>query len=243
MELYIAVCEDNPLEQKQLLSLIEDSGISAKIMAFTCGEAFLKEFSTGRFDLIFMDIYLGGMTGVEIASKIRETDESVPIAFTTTSTEFTLESYRLGALKYIEKPVKKKAVQELLEIVRLKKENRPRLLLKMNGKDILIDFQRILYVEQKAHILRVFLAGGEILLVNEKLKNIESQFEEQNFIRCHKSYLVNLAYVKELNREFRLFSMKEGQNVLIRRESMPAAQKALADYLFEKLKHHGNRQE
>lgn len=232
--LQIAVCEDSIEEQKQLISLIENSGIPTKTTVFNSGEELLQEYRSGKFDLIFMDIYMDGMTGVEAVTAIRKIDENVHVAFATTSTDHALESYRLEALKYIEKPVKAKAVHGLLELTRLKKENTPRLMLKIKGKDISVPFERILYAEQKAHILFLFLAGGEVLHANEKLDNIEKQFAGQDFFRCHKSYLMNLAYVKSLEKELMVFSMKEGKNVHIRRESMAKAQKDFEAYLFDR---------
>ncbi len=238
--LQIAVCEDNIEEQQKLLSLIENSGIPSETTFFNSGEKLLREYKVRKFDLIFMDIYMNGMSGVEAVTAIRKIDENVPVAFTTTSTDYTLESYRLEALKYIEKPVKSKAVHELLELAQLKKENTPRLMLKIKGKDISVPFERILYAEQKAHTLFLFLEGGEVLQANEKLDNIEKQFEERNFFRCHKSYLVNFAYVKNLDKELMVFSIKEGHNVHIRRESMSKARKTFEAYLFDRTRRMSN---
>lgn len=232
--LQIAVCEDIIEEQKQLLSLIESSGISSKTTVFSRGEELLQEFRAGRFDLIFMDIYMDGISGVEAVAAIRKIDESVPVAFTTSSTDHTLESYRLEVLKYIEKPVKAKAVHNIVELARLKKENTPQLMLKINGKDISVPFERILYAEQKAHTLFLFLTCSEVLQANEKLDNIESQFEGQNFFRCHKSYMVNLVYVQSLDKELMVFNIKGGKNVHIRRESMTRARKAFEAYIFDR---------
>ncbi|WP_053956388.1 LytR/AlgR family response regulator transcription factor [Inediibacterium massiliense] len=229
----IAICEDNIEEQNHLLYLIENSDFPTKITIFNRGEELLKEYKVGKFDLIFMDIYMNGMSGVDAVTSIRKIDENVPVAFTTTSTDHTLESYRLEALKYLEKPVKTKAVHELLELARFKKENTPRLILKIKGKDIFVSFNRILYAEQKSHTLSLFLTGGEVLHANEKLDNIEKQFDGQNFFRCHKSYLVNFFYVKNLDKELMVFTMKEGKNVHIRRESMSKARKAFEAYLFD----------
>lgn len=239
-DLQIAVCEDLLEEQQRLLTQIQKSGIPASCTTFESGEAFLQDYRIGKYDLIFMDIYMVGITGIETVTAIREIDEAVPIAFVTTSTDHTLESYRLEALKYIEKPVKEKAVVELLRMAQLKKENTPRLILKIGGKDCSVAFERILYAEQKAHSLCLFLTGGEVLQVNEKLENVENQFLSQPFFRCHKSYLVNLSYVKALDSELMVFAMKEGKNVHIRRESMGKARKAFEAYLFEKARRMGD---
>lgn len=205
-----------------------------------CGEDFLKEYQQGKFDLVFMDIYMGGITGVDVVAKLREMGDAVPVAFITTSTDHALESYRLEVLKYIEKPLKERAVLELLQFAQLKKEHTPRLLLKKNGRELFLPFERILYAEQKNHTLYLYLTGGEIVQVKERMDVIEPQFAGQPFFRCHKSYMVNLAYVAELDRELMVFVMKEGHNVHIRRESMGKARKTFEAYLFATARRLGN---
>lgn len=237
--LHIAVCEDSAEEQEKLLAIFKQSEIPTQTAAFVNGEDFLKEYRQGKYDLLFMDIYMAGMTGVEVVTEIREMDEALIVAFITTSTEHTLESYRLKALKYIEKPVEKKAVLELLQFAQMKKENTPRLLLKIAGKDLSLPFERIIYVEQKDHTLYLHLTGGDILQASGKLNKIEPQFAEQAFFRCHKSYLVNLCHVAELDKELKVFVMSEGDLVYIRRESVSKAKKALKAYLFAEARREG----
>lgn len=231
--LNIAICEDNLDEQKHLLHIISNSKFMTKVTVFNCGKSLLSEFQAGKFDMIFMDIYMNGITGIETVTAIREIDENVSIAFTTTSTDHTLESYRLDAIKYIEKPVKEKSILKLLELVLLKKENTPELVLKIKGQTSCIPFERILYIEQKSHTLHLFLTGDELFKANEKIDSIIKQFEGQSFLRCHKSYLVNFFYVKNLDKELMVFAMKNGKNVHIRRESMSKARKAFEAYLFK----------
>lgn len=234
--LQAAVCEDDPAEQKNLLALIAESGIPTQCSTFSSGEAFLASYQPGKFDLIFMDIYMGGISGVETVTEIRKTDASVPIAFATTSTDHTLESYRLGVLEYIEKPVREKPVRELLELALLKRNNRPRLFLKIDGTDASVPFQRILYVEQRAHELLIHLTGGDSIRTNERLDAIEPRFGELGFFRCHKSFLVNLAYVQNFDRDLMVFTMQDGENVYIRRESLTEARKAYESYLFRQVR-------
>lgn len=230
--LHTAVCEDDPDDLQKLLAILQKSGIPIKTSVYSCGEEFLEGYRQGKFDLVLMDIYMDKITGVDVVARLREMDDGVPVAFLTVSTDHTLESYRLGVLKYIEKPPKEKDVLEMLQFAWLKKNHAPKLLLKRNGQELSVPFQRILYAEQKDHMLYLYLTGGETVRTKDHLDAIEPQFEGQTFFRCHKSYLVNLAYVAELNRELMMFVMKEGHNVYIRRKSMGNARKAFEAYLF-----------
>ena len=119
--LHIAICDDLPQEQETLLSMLAQSPLQTSCTLFRSGEELLEAFQPGAFDLLLVDIYMEGITGVEAVRRIREADEDVPVAFTTTSTDHTLESYRLSALKYLEKPVRQKDLNDLLRMVKLLK--------------------------------------------------------------------------------------------------------------------------
>ena len=130
----VAICDDLPGERDTLLDLLDRSPVETKSTLFGSGEEVLEAFRPGKFDLLLMDIYMDGMTGVEAVQKIREMDKAIPIAFTTTSTDHTLESYRLSVLKYLEKPVRQKDINDLLRLVKLQRDSAPRLAIRQNGK-------------------------------------------------------------------------------------------------------------
>lgn len=232
--LQIAVCEDTKPEEEKLLSLLQNSSIENHCTVFHSGEALLESYAVGLFDLLLMDIYMGGMTGVEAVSKIRETDAEIPIAFITTSTEHTLESYRLSALKYIEKPFKQKDVEEILKLAQLKKRNTPALMIKRNGNAEKIPFSQILYLEQQTHQVNIFLKAGDTVQIYEKLSALLPQLEGQDFFLCHKSFSVHLPFVRFIDTELKCFVMQNGKNVPIRRESMGKAKKSLEAFLFQR---------
>ncbi|MDD2958474.1 MAG: LytTR family DNA-binding domain-containing protein [Lachnospiraceae bacterium] len=232
--LKIAICEDMHNEEEKLLALLQKSSIPTSCTVFTSGEALLYAYQPQIFDLLLMDIYMGGITGVETITKIRETDEEIPVAFITTSTDHALESYRLSALKYIEKPFKQKDIEDILKLVLLKKNNVPSLMIQKNGKAEKIPFSQILYLEQQTHRLNIYLKNGEMVLIYEKLSALFSQLAEQDFFNSHKSFSVNLSFVRFIDTELKCFVMQNGRNVPIRRESMGKAKKALENFLFHK---------
>ena len=149
--LRLAICDDLPEEREALLALLEQAPIATVCAQFASSEELLEAFRPGGFDLLLMDIYMDGMTGVEAVRKIREMDETIPIAFTTTSTEHTLESYRLSVLKYLEKPVRQKDINDLLHLVKLQRDSAPRLTIRQGGETQKIPLSELFYLEQKAH--------------------------------------------------------------------------------------------
>lgn len=214
-------------EREKLLTILRESDVRNRSVEYESGEELLKDFSKGKYDLIFMDIYMSGITGIETVAKIREIDEEIPIAFTTTSEEYALESYRLKALKYIEKPVKSKDIEEMLKIALIKKTNVPSLIIKKNGESQKIPLSQIIYMEQQNHRLYIFMQNADNICLYEKLTDILPQLEGEGFFVPHKSYAVNLSFVQGIDKELKCFTMGNNKNVPIRRENMANAKKRI----------------
>ena len=172
------------------------------------------------------------MTGVEAVQKIREMDEHIPIAFTTTSTEHTLESYRLSVLKYLEKPVRQKDINDLLHLVKLQRDSAPRLTIRQNGETQKIPLSELFYLEQKGHHVVLSLKGGSTIQLYGKLSDLLPQLEGQPFFCPHKSYCVNLAFVRGINEEYQCYDMADGKKVPISRSNRAKAKRAWEDFLF-----------
>ena len=232
--LNIIICDDIQSDLNHLLEIIHSCSYKTNCITFTSGEQLVAAYQPLKYDLLLTDIYMDGMNGIEAVSKIRKIDKNIPVAFVTSSLDFALESYRLSALKYIEKPYKKEDVEEILRLAMLQKQNIPSLQLQKNGKERKIPFTNILYLEQHSHKLIVHLLDGSNEEFYEKLSNILEHLSSQSFYNCHKSYAVNLNYVQNINSEVRCFVMENNDNVPIRRESFVQAKKTLASFLFKK---------
>ena len=230
--LRLAICDDLPEEREALLALLEQAPIATVCAQFASSEELLEAFRPGGFDLLLMDIYMDGMTGVEAVRKIREMDETIPIAFTTTSTEHTLESYRLSVLKYLEKPVRQKDINDLLRLVKLQRDSVPRLTIHQNGTVQKLPLSELLYLEQKGHHVMISRKDGSIVQLYGKLSDLLPQLEGQPFFCPHKSYCVNLAFVRGINEEYQCYEMADGKMVPISRSNRARARRAWEDYLF-----------
>lgn len=239
--LRVAVCEDTECEEKKLLSVLSKAEIPTECAVFRSGEELVEGYKPNTFDLLLVDIYMGGMTGVDAVAKIRELDASVPVAFVTTSTDHALASYRLAALRYIEKPYGQKDIDDILRLAKMERDNAPGLVVRRNGREEKIRFSEIVYLEQQTHLVNIYLRDGRdgsdgcpSAQVYAKLSDLFPQFEGQPFFSPHKSFLANLACVRYIDAELKCFAMCNGKNVPIRRETMGKAKKALGDFLFGK---------
>lgn len=233
LPLNIAVCEDNPADAERLLSHIQSSGLAHRCDAFSSGEALLAAFAPGKYDIIFLDIYMAGLRGVDAAGKIRETDRAVMLVFTTTSTEHTLEGYRLKAAAYLEKPVKAQDVREALTLCLAKRNTAAYIPLLIEGANRKIPLESILFFEQQNHAATVHTHAG-ILRTSQlvKLAHIEPLLPD-TFFRCHHSYIVNLRAIRHVDKELMVFVMTDGSRVYIRHRDAKKAIQAYERALFD----------
>ena len=189
-QLNIAVCEDDRADLQHLCRLITANGASANVSAFETGEDFLAACQPDRFDLIFMDIYLDGLNGVETVRRVRSMGITAPVAFITISEDFAMDSYRLDVEKYIEKPARQEKVDESIALALRKKEER-RIDMIVWGRREPVEFSaaQLRYVEQREHFLTFYLTGGRVWRRKGKLNDLEPLLAKHSFFRCHKSYL------------------------------------------------------
>lgn len=101
----IALVDDDANAQAVLLHLLtEQIGSTHEITCFSGGEAFLEAWSAGRYELVILDIFMGSLSGMDVARRIRRTDGDVRLVFATSSNEFASESYEVNASFYLRKP-------------------------------------------------------------------------------------------------------------------------------------------
>lgn len=230
--LNIAICEDTKEDEEKLLSILEKIELRNRCTIFHSAKELLDVYHPQEFDLLLLDIYMEGMTGVEALTKIREIDEDIPVAFITISKDHALESYRLSALKYIEKPYQKKAIEDILKLAQMEKENAPSLVVHQNGKEQRIRLSQLVYLEAQGRQVNIYLKSGETVSVYEKLSALAPQLTEQPFFSPHKSYCINLGQVQYIDTELKCFFMTNSKNVPIRRETMGKAKQVLKEFLF-----------
>ena len=101
----LAIVDDNEIEQEIILNTLnayhKESGISLEIQSFSDGDSFLNAYKSGNYDLIFMDIFLKNLNGIDIVRKIRQSDLKVLIVFLTMSSDHIFEAAPLHFFDYI----------------------------------------------------------------------------------------------------------------------------------------------
>ncbi len=230
-ELKLALCEDDKEEMERLMDLAQAAAVPVRVTAFENGEAFLADYRPGRFDMVFMDIYMDGISGVEAVRRLREQEPELPVAFVTSSQDHALDGYRLKVAKYIEKPVTKEDMDSAIALAAQWREQAA-VEVVLQEKKLSLPVNRLVLVEQRAHYLLFWFEGGGTKQAKGRLDELEPQLAGFPFFRSHKSYLANLSHVVGIDQGLLVFCMKDGQSVYIRRDLLKKAKNAWEDWLF-----------
>ncbi|MDR3037532.1 MAG: LytTR family DNA-binding domain-containing protein [Coriobacteriales bacterium] len=228
--LRIALCEDTPVDADALTTLIDLSAIPYQLEVFPTGEALLEIFEKGRYHLIFLDVYMSELSGVETAERIRDIDTQVVIVFTTTSDDFTREGYRLNAYKYLLKPLVGADVVDSLELAVLKRDKAQGATLTVvtDNNPVIVPLSDIIYVESSNRKTLVY-SLDETYATTTTIDALEKLLPSPRFLRSHRSYIVNLDHVDDLADDF---IMDNGEIAYIAVKNHRKIKHAYDDYLF-----------
>lgn len=194
----IAIIEDNEEDLKRLKDCLEqyvkNCPYSFSIQHFSSGEDFLS--SGLSFHLVFMDIELPGINGLETAKRLRETSEDEVLVLITNMVQYAIHGYAVRAVDYIVKPVMYEQLalkmQGFLSIIKRKQKS---LLIKQKNSITKINIHQIRYIEIYKHDVFIQLEH-EKLECYGTLKEFENDLEGCGFVKCSQSCLVNLGYVQ-----------------------------------------------
>lgn len=237
--LHIALCDDRQ-DDREIVSRFLRSYFSAHpyeyaLTEYTWGEALADDYEDGlaTFDLIFLDIFMEGIWGMETARRVRRFAPNVPIVFLTTTPEYALESYDVRAYGYLMKPLAREKAEALLDRFLRDEYSRGQktLLVSERGRDHRIPYREIEYMESRRNLMLVHTVDGGAYRTYVKLADAETTLSSFGFLRCHQSYLVNLEWVKTAGDEF---IMASGARVPIRQRGGKAIRDACFQYLLER---------
>lgn len=155
---------------------------------------------SGNYDILFLDILMPGLSGIQAAHEIREFDRAAKIVFLTSSPDFAVESYEVRAYDYILKPVSKERIYRMLdELISETQKPQEGLTVKTQKGVAFILFSRLAYVEVMHKTLFFHLADGSVKEVNSSLAAFEDKLlSRPEFIKVHRSYMVNLWHINEV---------------------------------------------
>ncbi len=206
----IAICDDELIFAEELKELISgymtEKGLVFKIDTYSSGEDLVKlGIEVVRYTVVFLDINMEKMDGIKVAEKIRAASREVFIVFVTAYVSYSLEGYRLDAVRYLLKGSEnfQSTVNECMDAI-IGKLNysvaKRKFEFKEGTKEVSLD--RLLYIESKLHKLEFHIMEDNLntYTMYEKLSALEDTLKSDDFIRIHQSYLVNIKHIKNVVR-------------------------------------------
>ncbi|MGN0814663.1 MAG: LytR/AlgR family response regulator transcription factor [Candidatus Coproplasma sp.] len=199
----VAIVEDEALHTDLLVEMLncyaKTRGVLFSIASFNSIESFFTGYKP--FDLIFMDIELPGMNGMEGARRLRETDDVAVLIFITNMAQFAVCGYEVSAFDYIVKPLAYRSFSVKLDRAVAFLRNRADNHILVSNKDEVhnISLRDLLYVEVCGHKLVFHKINGEEVNTCGSLGKLAEELGGSGFSRCSSCYLLNMRYVSKVN--------------------------------------------
>ncbi len=203
----MAFCDDDLSILKELSILVDRYRVERNQnivhAAFQSPLELLAEVEWGnRLDIIFLDVLMPGQNGISVAREIRRYDTSVKIIYLTSSAEYAVDSYDVGAYFYQLKPIWQESFYRLMDSViqECRKGTENSLILRCKDGIARVELDKLQYCEVMSRTLLFHADGGKMVDSTGKLDELCEQLKEYEcFVRCHRSYLVNLDYVQNIS--------------------------------------------
>lgn len=233
----IAICDDNNTE-REFLEYLLGKYFSKVLVQYECvsynsGMSLYYDIEEGdEFDAVFLEILLKGFSGLDLARKLRGIGYKGKIIFGTISSDYAIQGYDVLASGYILKPYNIDNITETME--RVFRNYRPKFYrIRQKAQVICIPFNEILYIESNNSKCIIHRTENRSYVVYKQLNKIEKELDDERFLRCHQSFLVNMNYIEGADDKFILTS---GDIVMIRKRDKKDIHQLYMNYADKYLK-------
>ncbi len=245
MRLNIAVVEDDSAESMRLIAFIRnwfgihDSNELGTLKSYPNGIETVKDFRPGSFHIVFMDIIMEGLNGIETARLLRQLDSRLLIVFTTTSRDYAFDTFPLHPFDYLVKPYNQKDINSLFdEIIRFLSADEAVITLKVRHSEQKLRLSSISSVVSDDHNVNIFTDDGKCITVPMKFSDAEKLFAcDSRFIQCNRGIIINMSRVSAV--KLGSFVMKEGHVYPMRVRSRTKLEEIFSQYLISQMRNLG----
>ncbi|HRR78429.1 MAG TPA: LytTR family DNA-binding domain-containing protein [Ruminococcus sp.] len=192
----VAVCDDQQYHCDYLKKLLNEYSVEMNIYEFNNGGDLLR--SDEKFDIIFLDIDMPGIDGMEAAKELRARDKDVRIVFTTSHDEFVYDTFTVSAFRFLKKPVEYEKLVEALQRTEMEMLNTEHIVISHKGKISKIQLKNIVYMEAFGDGSYIYDSDKRFYESSYQLKWFEEKLKDKGFFRTHRSYLVSFRHVKKI---------------------------------------------
>lgn len=202
----IAICDDEKIIRKILKKYINDYFVKnsefCEIQEFSNGEELVAKYKND-FDIIFLDISMEMLNGIETAKEIRKTDETVCIFFVTALSDYATEGYKVRAYRYLIKPLDYLEFSEEIEdaLHEIEKYKNKNITIKNEQGLLTIENKNIVYVTVENRKLYIKTTKNESIIAYGTLKSLENKLNGTCFFMCHQGFIINMKYIEKVTND------------------------------------------
>lgn len=235
MNIEIAVCDDNEKDcrflESQIDTYMKTNHIIGNITLFSCGEDFLSAKPDKPYDIVFMDIYLPGINGIDTILEASSRD-SFQLVFTTVSQEYAIEAFGLDAAHYLIKPVTENTVTEAMErcISRMETNDIKYIDIRANIGNVSIPTDRIVYIEVYNKTCIIHTEKSEFV-TKSSLDAIYELLGGDMFMRAQRSFVINMRFIESFS--FNCITLYGGVKIIPSRRNWNELKKQYHQFLFQ----------
>lgn len=233
----IAICDDQDIFleiiKDKVVRVCKGENIEVEIDCYKSGEELIKNLKKDSlvYDILFLDILMKETNGIDIAKEIRTFDSRMQIIICTSSKDYILQGYEVEAIGYFIKDEEDSVLSNILKRA-IKKTNRiyeEYILINLKNSIRTIYVKDIEFVEVSNRTISIH-TDKEIIDFNGKMQEMMDKLKNKNFILTHRSYLVNIAKIKDI--EGTSITVKSGKEILLSRLRSKEVRKAYLDYVI-----------
>ncbi len=216
--IHIAICDDEKHMSDQIKGMVSDffrdKNMEISVSQFANAEDLLRY---GRkIDILFLDIRIGETNGIETARKLRDHKFKGFLIFITVLKEMVFQSFEVQAYDYLVKPVEKGQFKRTMErlFTAIQDADEANLLVQKGYESTIVPFDDIVFCEIIDRKVYLHLRSGDVIDYYDKMENLETKLDNR-FFKCHRSFLINLKYLKSYRNGAAL--MEDGREVPVSR--------------------------
>lgn len=192
--------EDRDTLADQVVAVCKTLQIPCDVYCFTDGNAFLRKFTPGAYDIVFLDIYMEELDGLETARSIRKSDQQVRLVFVTITDQGALQGYQVRASHYLVKPATPDAMEAALRACLARKTLDERFVTVKSGYstyDVLLS--NILYTSKGRNTVVLHTTRGDITVYTSFVKFSPQLLRDARFVQCNYGVLLNMEHVNRMD--------------------------------------------
>ncbi len=229
----IAICDDEASQRAYVRQILEawekKTRHILELKEYPDAESFLFAYEVEKdFDILLLDVEMPGTNGIALAKAVRKGNAAVQIVFITGFYDYFSDGYDVSALHYLIKPVDERKLFPVLDKAANNLKYRERtILLSTSEADVKLPLAEITYIEAENVYVKVHTTG-ENYRERESLSRFSTQLDE-SFLKVHRSYIVNLKYIKKISRTE--ITLQNGELIPLSRGMYDAVHEAIVRYL------------